>query len=298
MVEFFKLQDIKNKHRVRRQAKFIMITIKNKEEIEILREGGKILALIMKSLASMVRPGVTTGDLEKEARKLIASAGGRPAQLGFAMPEGKKFPAALCVSLNSEIVHAAALPSRVINNGDIVSLDCVMEYPIDEKIRAGRRANKFSKQGGYYTDMALTVIAGSESAEAKKLISVANECLRLGIAEAKPGNALVRIGSAIQKHAEAKGFSVVRELVGHGVGHKLHEEPQIPNYAFPDKELDNPILEPGMVLAIEPMISIGDWRIKNVNKSFAFATKDGSLSAHCEHTVAIVDGGCLILTEE
>lgn len=275
-----------------------MITIKTKEEIEILREGGKILADIMKKLGQMVVPGVTTGSLEDAAKEMISRAGGRAAQLGFDMPDGEKFPSALCVSLNSEIVHASSLPSRKINSGDIVSLDFVLEYPINEKLRAGRMSNKYSKLGGYYTDMAITVPVGKISVEAEKLIKVTEECLQIGIKQVKPGNSLRDIGSAIQKYAENKGYGVIRELVGHGVGYSLHEDPQVPNYAFTKKEMENVILKPGMVLAIEPMICCGDWHIKSVKNSFAFATVDGSLSAHAEHTVAVVDGGCLVLTEE
>lgn len=275
-----------------------MITIKSKPEIEILCEGGKILAGIMKKLGQMVVPGITTGDLENAARELAMQAGGRAAQLGFAMPDGKKFPSALCVSINSEIVHAASLPTRRINEGDVVSLDFVLEYPINEKHRAGRICNQHSKLGGYYTDMAITVPAGKIGKKAEELIKTTRECLRIGIEQVKPGNTLHNIGSAIQKYAEDRGYGVIRELVGHGVGYSLHEDPQVPNYAFTKKEMDNAVLEPGMVLAIEPMICLGNWRIKNVKNSFAFATVDGGLAAHAEHTVAVVDGGGVVLTEE
>lgn len=275
-----------------------MITIKKPEEIKILREGGKILAKIMAELGQMIRPGITTGELESAARKLIALAGGRPAQLGFLMPDGRSFPAALCVSINSEIVHSPALPSRRINAGDIVSLDCVMEYPIDAKRRSGRRFNSRSALGGYYTDMALTVPAGKISAEAERLIKTTRECLALGIKQAKPGKTLNDIGTAIQKHAEAAGYGVIRELVGHGVGYSIHEEPQVPNYAFVKTDMENAVLKPGMVLAIEPMLAGGDWHIKSGKNGFTYATADNSLSAHAEHTIALTKDGCIVLTEE
>ncbi|MCK4540298.1 type I methionyl aminopeptidase [Candidatus Parcubacteria bacterium] len=275
-----------------------MITIKTKEEIEILKEGGDILAGILDKLCEAVKPGATTADLEDMTRRLMKEAGGRPAQLGFRMPDKRLFPAALCVSINSEIVHAPAMPARTINEGDIVSLDFVMEYPISEKLRAGRIVNKRSGLGGYYTDTAKTVGAGKISEEAKNLIKITEECLYAGIRQIQQGNRLSDIGGAIQKHAEANGYSVVRELVGHGVGYSLHEEPQVANYRASSQDIKDIILKAGMVLAIEPMITIGDWRIKTKEDGFAFATIDDSLSAHFEHSVAVTEYGHEILTKK
>ncbi|MEA1963001.1 MAG: type I methionyl aminopeptidase [Patescibacteria group bacterium] len=274
-----------------------MITIKTKEEIDILKEGGKILAGILDELCAAVKPGITTVDLEEMTRRLMREAGGRPAQLDFKMPDKRLFPAALCVSINSEIVHAPAIPTRVINEGDIVSLDFVMEYPINEKLRAGRIVNKHSMLGGYYTDMARTVGAGKINAEAKNLIKITEECLYIGIKQMKHGGKLSDIGIAIQKHAEANGYGVVRELVGHGVGYDLHEEPQVANYRASSQDIKDVVLKKGMVLAIEPMITIGDWRIKTKEDGFTFATMDNSLSAHFEHSVAVTEDGYEILTQ-
>jgi methionyl aminopeptidase len=212
------------------------------------------------------------------------------------MPDGKKFPAALCVSINSEIVHAPAIPGRVLRDGDIASLDFVMEYPISDKKRAGRIVNHRSRLGGFYTDTARTVAVGNISREAQALLKITEECLKIGIKQAKPGNYLSDIGSAIEKYAESNGYGVVRELVGHGVGYSLHEEPQVSNYRCQKGDIADAKLKPGMVLAIEPMISCGDWRIKNGEDEFAFSTLDNSLSAHFEHSIVITNDGCDILT--
>ena len=274
-----------------------MIIIKKSEEIKILKEGGKILSGILDKLCAAVKPGITTADLEEMTRRLMKEAGGRPAQLGFKMPDKRLFPAALCVSINSEIVHAPAIPARIINEGDIVSLDFVMEYPINKKLRAGRIFNKRSALGGYYTDTALTVGAGKISKEAKKLIKITEECLYIGIKQVRHGGKLSDIGIAIQKHAEANGYGVVRELVGHGMGHSLHEEPQVANYRASSQDIKDVTLKKGMVLAIEPMITIGDWHIKTKKDGFTFMTMDGGLSAHFEHTVAVTEDGYEILTQ-
>ncbi len=274
-----------------------MITIKTKEEIKILKEGGKILAGILDELCAAVKPGITTGALEEMTRRLMKDAGGCPAQLGFIMPDKRLFPAALCVSINNEIVHAPAVPARIINEGDIVSLDFVMEYPINEKLRAGRIINKRSALGGYYTDTARTVGAGKISEKAENLIKITKECLHIGIKQVRHGGRLNDIGIAIQKHAEVNSYGVVRELVGHGVGYDLHEEPQVANYRASSQDIKDAVLKSGMVLAIEPMITIGDWRIKTLENGFTFATMDDSLCAHFEHSVVVTEDGCEILTQ-
>ena len=274
-----------------------MITIKTKEEIKVLKEGGKILSGILDKLCAAVKPGINTVDLENMTKQLMKKAGGRPAQLGFVMPDKRLFSSALCVSINSEIVHAPAVPARIINEGDIVSLDFVMEYPINEKLRAGRILNKRSKLGGYYTDTARTVGAGKISEEAKNLIKMTKECLYIGIKQVRHGGRLSDIGVAIQKHAEANGYGVVRELVGHGVGYDLHEEPQVANYRASSQDIKDVTLKKGMVLAIEPMITIGDWHIKTLENGFTFATMDDSLSAHFEHSVVVTEDGYKILTQ-
>lgn len=261
-----------------------MIIIKTKKEIVILKQGGKILASILKRLEKEVRPGATTGQLENLACDLIKKAGGRPSFKGYkSMMETKAFPTALCTSINNEVVHAPALPSRKLSSGDIISIDIGMEYPFSDETR------------GYYTDMAATFPVGRITNQASKLIKATKKALAIGINEVKPGAGLNNIGRAIQKYVENKGFSVVRDLVGHGVGNSVHEEPQIPNF-----EIINPveiILKPGMVLAIEPMVNIGSYKVKGSRDGFTILTADNSLSAHFEHTIAITETGYDILTK-
>lgn len=269
-----------------------MIIIKTEKEIEIMRRGGRILAEILKQLAIAAKPGATTGHLEKMACDLIKAAGGRPSFKGYkSMRDARAFPTALCASINNEVVHAPALPPRKLNSGDIIGLDLGMEYPSPV---SGQKLGR-----GYYTDMAVTVAAGKISKQAKKLINVTKKSLELAIKQVKPGNALNDIGRAIQQYVEKQGFSVVRELVGHGVGTAVHEEPQVPNYEISDnseRSGENIILKPGMTIAIEPMVNAGGWKIKTGKDGFTVLTADGGLSAHFEHTVAVTEKGCEILT--
>lgn len=260
-----------------------MIIIKTDTEIRIMRAGGKILAGILKRLGEMVEPGAATGELEEAACALIAKAGGRPAFKGYANHDSLPFPTALCASINNEVVHAPALPSRTLKSGDIIGIDIGMEYPFGK----GKH--------GYYTDMAATFAAGKISKEAKKLINATKKSLDAGIKKAKPGNTLNDIGKAVQQRVEKEGFSVVRELVGHGVGIEVHEDPQVPNYEIFD-EAENCVLKPGMTIAIEPMVNAGGWRVRCGRNGFTILTYDGSLSAHFEHTVAVTKTGCEILT--
>lgn len=260
-----------------------MIIIKTDSEIKIMREGGKILAGVLKRLGEMVKPGAATGELEETACALIANAGGRPAFKGYASHGSSPFPTALCASINNEVVHAPALPSRTLKSGGIIGIDIGMEYPFGK----GKH--------GYYTDMAATFAVGKISKEAKKLINVTKKSLDAGIKKVKPGNTLNDIGKAAQYCAEKEGFSVVRELVGHGVGTEVHEDPQVPNYEI-FNEAENCVLKQGMTIAIEPMVNAGGWRVKYCRNGFTVATYDGSLSAHFEHTVVVTKTGYEILT--
>jgi len=255
-----------------------MITLKTEEEIRVMREGGKILAEILRQLTAAIKPDISTFDLEELARKLISFYKVKPSFLNY-----QGFPAVLCVSVNDEVVHGVPSRTKILKESDVVSLDMGIFY------------------GGFHVDSALTVpvlgkLTYDQWAKAypklAKLIETAKEALRAGIKEAKVGNYLGKISNTIQKIVEKNGFSVIRELVGHGVGRQLHEEPQIPNYGSPD---EGPILEEGMVLAIEPMVSMGDWRLKR--EGMVYKTKDGSWAAHFEHTVAVTKKGPLILTE-
>ena len=243
-----------------------------------MREGGKILALVLDQVIKNIKAGVTTEELNEFAERLISDYGARPSFKGYqASWSGTPFPSALCVSVNNEVVHGLPIPSRTLYEGDIVGIDCGLEYK------------------GMYTDMAKTVGVGKISAQAKKLIKVTEECLLLGIKEAHAGRVLSDIGQVISAHAESHGFSVVRQLVGHGVGFSAHEEPQIPNYFEPRSSKIK--IEPGMTLAIEPMINVGDFLVETLDDGWTIVTADGSLSAHFEHTIAVTEKGSEIMTK-
>jgi methionyl aminopeptidase len=245
-----------------------MITVKTSEEIKILKEGGKLLAAIMAEISVKVKPGVATGSLNAEAERLIREAGASPAFLGYL-----GFPAALCVSVNETVVHG--VPGKyILKEGDIVGLDLGIKHK------------------RLITDMAVTVPVGEISDKARRLIFVTQGALDAALSQAKPKNRVGDIGFAIQNYVESRGFNVIRELISHGVGYSVHEEPEIPNFG---RRGDGPELNPGMILAVEPMVSAGDWRVKQRSDG-SFVTRDGSLAAHFEHTVAITDGGAEILT--
>lgn len=244
--------------------------LKSNKDIQIMQEGGAILAAIIKKLAASVSPGITTNDLEELAHELILLYKVKSSFLNY---DG--YPAVLCTSVNEEIVHA--LPSdRVLQEGDVLKIDTGILYK------------------NFHTDSAVTVIVGErKDSEKEKLLSVTRQALELGIAQARAGNTLGDIGSAIQDYIESQGFNVIRDLVGHGIGRELHEPPQVLNYG---KAGTGDKLIPGMVLAIEPMVVTGGWKIKSSTDGFGFATKDGGLAAHFEHTVAVTEKGVLTLT--
>lgn len=275
-----------------------MIYIKDEKEINVIREGGKHLSAILKHLVAMVKPGVSTLDLEDTANKMIAACGGASAFKNYPMGGNIFFPSTLCVSINDEVVHGAALPERIIKSGDIVDLDIGMEWPIDPEFRKKHNLpmNKYSKHGGFFTDTCFTVPAGAVSKEAKKLIAVSRECLDLALKQVKPGNRLNDIGRAVETHARKYGYGVVRDLVGHGVGYFAHEEPDIFNYEIAAKSLENVMLEKGMVIAVEPMINLGTWKIKVAKNGYTILSADSSLSSHFEHTVLVTEDGMEILT--
>jgi len=264
-----------------------------------MREGGRRLGAILRHLAAVAKPGTETADLEDLANKLITASGGASAFKDYPMGDKILFPATLCVSINNEVVHGAALPNRVLKSGDIVDLDIGMEWPVTAELRRAFRAprNPHSENGGFFTDTCLTVGVGAVSREAKKLLQVTERCLALGIKAARPGNNLNDIARAVQDLAESHGYGVVRDLVGHGVGYFVHEKPDVFNFAIQERSPENLVLQPGLVIAIEPMINAGDWRVKLADNDYTILTDDDSLSAHFEHTVAITDGGCEILTK-
>jgi len=276
-----------------------MIYIKTLEEIKIIREGGRRLAVILARLKKEVKPGAQTADLENLALELITAAGGKPSFKNYPMPGGLFFPSALCVSINDEVVHGSALPNRVIASGDIVDLDIGMEWPTDLELRAQWKApvNQYSEAGGFFTDMCATVGAGKISEEAKKLLQVSEEALYAAIKQVKPGHTLNDLARAVETIARRAGYGVVRDLVGHGVGYFAHEDPEVFNFMIKDSAPENMELEPGLVIAIEPMINEGDWRVKVAKNGYTVLTADGSLSAHFEHTVAVTEKGVEILTK-
>ncbi len=255
------------------------VTIKKSEEIAVIKKGGRLLGNILQQLAKMVKPGITTGDLEAKADELIKKAGGRPSFKGYHSKNEIPFPCILCTSVNDEIVHASPLPARVLKNGDIIGIDIGMEYPA---------------QNGFYTDTAVTVAAGKINAENKKLIEVTQKALQIGIKAVKPGNKISDIGRMIENYVKPFGYGIVRDLVGHGVGYAVHESPRIPNYF--DPALSKIEIKEGMVLAIEPMISLGAWKIVDGDDGFSIKTADGSWAAHFEHTIVVTKRGCEIVT--
>jgi len=247
-----------------------MITIKTPAEIEIMAEGGKILAKIMKELEKKVSPGITTKELDRLAESLILKYGGKPSFKGY-----EKFPAALCTSINEEIVHVA--PSdRKLKEGDIISLDLGIFYK------------------EFHTDMAITLPVGKISPEAQRLIRVTKKALKRGIKKAKIGNTSGDISNTIQRYVESQGFNVVRELCGHGIGKEIHEEPRILNYGKRRTGLE---IKEGMTFCIEPMVTVGDWKLKKSRNGYGYETLDGSLSCHFEHTLVVTKNGCQVLTK-
>jgi len=247
------------------------IILKSRDEISIMRESGRILAETLQLLVDRLRPGLLEKELDEIARREFKKRDVIPTFLGYSTPP---YPATICVSINDEIVHG--IPGdREIMDGDIVSIDIGCTHK------------------GFVGDMAVTIGVGSVSDEAQHLIETGREALWRGIAAARGGSRVGDIGAAIQTYVEGEGLSVVREYVGHGVGRQMHEEPQIPNYGEPNS---GQLLRPGMVIAIEPMVNLGDWRTKKDDDSWTVRTLDGSLSAHFEHTIAITDGEAQVLT--
>jgi len=269
-----------------------MITIKKPEEIETLREGGRRLASVLVEIAAAVKPGVSTSFLNRLAEQLIAEAGGEPSFKGY-NPYGAKaaYPAALCVSINDEVVHAIPKHDRILAEGDIVGLDVGMWWP-GEKLKIKNEKLKMTR--AMATDTAVTVCVGKISSQAEKLIRVTRESLTLGIKEICAGARIGDVGAAIQAHLEKNGFGVVRDLSGHGVGHAVHEDPFVPNFGRRGEGLQ---LKEGMVLAIEPMATEGTWEVTLDEDEWAYRTADGKLAAHFEHTIAVTSSGCVVLTK-
>jgi len=252
-----------------------MIILKNENEIEEMRHASQVVVEVLQCLKGRSTPGVSTWDLNMIAEELTVKRGAKPAFKGY-----RNFPASICCAINDEVVHGIPSKKKILRDGDILSIDFGVY------------------QNGFYGDSAITIPVGDVSSEAQSLMEATKNSLYKGIEKAIPSNRLYDISYAIQSYVEEAGFSIVRSFVGHGIGRKLHEDPQVPNFVPTNGNRWNGIrLKPGMVLAIEPMVNIGNPDIKILNDGWTAITEDGNLSAHFEHTVAISGNGSLILTE-
>ncbi len=246
-----------------------MIFLKSESELELMHRANVLVHRALESVRRAARPGVTTAELDELAEQLIVEGGGRPAFKGY-----RGFPATLCTSVNDEIVHGIPSSKVRLREGDILSVDCGAVV------------------GGYYGDAAITVAVGGISKEALRLVEITRQCLEDAVEQVRPGNRLGDVGAAVQRRAEAAGFGVVREFVGHGIGRSLHEDPQVPNFGRPGTGLQ---LKPGLVLAIEPMITAGSWRVRIDEDGWTARTEDGTLAAHFEYSVAVTEDGPRVL---
>ncbi len=246
------------------------------EEVAKLREGGKLLSEILGELAAMAKPGVTTAELDAHAEKRMRAAGGEPSFKGYKAGGNVPFPGTVCTSIDDEVVHAPPVPGRVLKEGMLLSLDIGLRYK------------------GLCTDMAITVPVGEVSASLLKLIRVTKDSLMAGVDAVRPGAKIGDIGRAVQPIVERAGFGVVRALVGHGVGHEVHEDPHVPNYDDPDAPTI--LIKKGMVLAIEPMVTQGSWDVVLARDQWTIKTIDKKPAAHWEVTLAVTDDGYEILT--
>jgi methionyl aminopeptidase len=249
-----------------------MIILKSLQEIEKIRKACLIVADVLESIRGIVRPGITTQELDEFAERFIIAAGAKPAFKGY-----RGYPKTLCTSVNNEVIHGIPSKDAVLKQGDIVSVD--VGTIVD----------------GFYGDAAITLPVGTIKPEAERLMRVTEESLLRGIAQAQAGNRLYDISHAVQDYVESNGYSVVREFVGHGIGRSLHEDPQLPNFGASGQ---GPRLKPGMVLAIEPMVNIGGSATVTREDNWTAVTADGSLSAHFEHTIAVMPDGPWILTKK
>jgi methionyl aminopeptidase len=247
-----------------------VIVLKSPREIALMRQGGAILAAVVEHLQGAVRAGMSTKDIDEEVESFIKRRGAKPAFKGY-----RGFPATVCASINDEIVHGIPSARRRLSAGDIIGLDlgCIVE--------------------GYYADCAFTLAIGEVPPRVQQLLDVTRESLELAIEECRPGRRLSDVSHAVQRHVEGQGLAVVRAFVGHGIGRALHEDPQVPNFGEPGR---GPLLKPGMVIAIEPMVTMGTSEVEILDDGWTAVTRDGSLSAHFEHTIAITESGPQVLT--
>lgn len=253
-----------------------MVRLKSDDEIKTLEQGGQVLAHILDAIEAAVKPGISTWELNEKAEDFILKSKAEPSFKNYNMGKGIFYPASLCTSINSVIVHGVPKREEVLKPGDIVGIDLGLKW------------------NGLYVDSARTIGVGDISELAQRLIKITKECLEQAIGMLRIGGKLGDLGAKVESLAKENGFSVIRDLVGHGVGHKVHEEPKIPNFGLPGT---GETIVSGMVLAIEPMISTGGYKLKHSKDGFGCELADGSLGAHFEHTVAITQDGAIILTK-
>ena len=249
-----------------------MIELKSAREVGLMRQAGHILAEVMDRLRVGVKPGMSTLEIDEDVEQFIRDRGAKPAFKGY-----RGFPATVCISINEEIVHGIPSAHRRVKEGDIVGLDlgCIVE--------------------GYYADCAFTMAIGEIPPRVHELLDVTRQSLELAIEQCRPGQRLSDVSHAVQEHVEAHGFGIVRAFVGHGIGRNLHEDPQIPNFGEPGH---GPQLKTGMVLAIEPMVTMGSYDVRILDDGWTAVTRDGSLAAHFEHTIAVTESGPEVLTRK
>lgn len=255
------------------------ITLRSRREIELMRRAGAVVADVLSKLQMIAAPGVTTVDLDSVALRMTVEAGAEALFRGVRGPQAKiPFPGAICASVNEEVVHGIPSRETVLQAGDILSIDFGV------------------RRDGYCGDAAITVPIGEISADRRRLMEVTKEVLDIAIARMRPGVRWSRIAAVMQRHAESAGFSVVRDFVGHGIGTKMHEDPKVPNFVSDELLAEDIVLTEGMILAVEPMINAGTSAVRTLANGWTVVTRDGKSSAHFEHTIAVVRGGCEVLT--
>jgi len=264
-----------------------MAYIKSSKEMEQIIEGGKILGSILEHLGGLVVPGISTLEIDEIAEKMIREAGGIPAFKGYKVPGSTPFPGTICASVNEEVVHGIPSAEKILKDGDIFSIDIGMQWPAN--CGEGKNGN------GFFTDTAITVAVGTIPEKIKQLIAVTYTSLLKGIEASQDKNSIADIGRAVEEYIKPQGYGIVTDLTGHGVGHGVHEEPYVPNYF--SKALEDWKIQPGVVLAIEPMITMGHHDVVTADDGWAVETEDMSLSAHFEHTVVITKDGPIVATK-
>jgi methionyl aminopeptidase len=255
------------------------ITLRSRREIELIRKAGAVVAKVLSKLQEVVEPGVSTADLDRFAERITGEAGAQALFKGVVSPYAKRpFPSVICASLNEQVVHGIPSDSVRLKNGDVLSID----YGV--------------KLGGYCGDAAVTIAVGEVSAQKCRLIEVTKQVLDIAIESSRPGVYWSEVAEKMQSFAESAGFSVVQEFVGHGIGTEMHEEPRVPNFVSEELLANDIYLQEGMILAVEPMINMGTHAVNTLKDGWTVVTRDGKCSAHFEHTIAIVNGGCEVLT--